>query len=343
MITWCIVGAGGIADRRTIPALKKDKNSEVVAVMDRVPEVAKAVGEKYGVPYFSDEKEMLESVECDAVYIGTPVFCHKAQMEIALEAGKHVFVEKPVAMNAKEGAEILEKFKAAGKQLTVGYMMKYHSLHQKAKALIQNGEIGEVNDVRAQFSCWYPDIQGAWRQNKSLGGGGAIMDLGVHCIELVEFLLDDEIEEVKSLYSTRTFSYEVEDGAVILFRTKTGVLGHIDVNFNVPDAASTSKLELYGSKGYLIANGTLAQEETGTLCHLYAPQGDYEAAQVRVEREPVTYLPEGEDLYFRQIRDFTRIVESGEPDYFYAERAVQVQEVVDKIYAENETKKIKIK
>ncbi len=334
MIKWCVIGAGGIADRRTIPALQKDENSKLVAVMDRVSEVAKAVGEKYGVPYFSDEKQMLDSVECDAVYIGTPVFCHKSQMEIALNAGKHVFVEKPVAFNAKEGAEILEKFKKAGKQLTVGYMMKYHNLHQKAKELIKAGEIGQVNDVRAQFSCWYPDIKGAWRQNRSLGGGGAIMDLGVHCIELVEFLLDDEIEDVKSFYSTRSFSYEVEDGAVIIFRTKGGVLGHIDVNFNVPDAASTSKLELYGTKGYILCSGTLAQEETGSLSHLYAPQGDYEAAQVRVERKPVAYQPEGQDLYLRQIRDFTRIVESGTPDYFYAERAVQVQTVVDKIYSE---------
>ena len=83
MIKWCVIGAGGIADRRTIPALKKDENSTLVAVMDRVPEVAKAVGEKYGVPYFSDEKEMLSTVDCDAVYIGTPVFCHKPQMEKA--------------------------------------------------------------------------------------------------------------------------------------------------------------------------------------------------------------------------------------------------------------------
>lgn len=332
MIRWCVIGAGGIADRRTIPALIKDENSKLVGVMDKAPAVAKAVGEKYGVPYFCDEKQMLDEVDCDAVYIATPVFCHKAQMELVLAAGRHAFVEKPIAFNAKEGAEIVEKFKAAGKQLTVGYMMKYHSLHQKAKALVKAGEIGQVNDVRAQFSCWYPDIAGAWRQKKSLGGGGAIMDLGVHCIELVEFLLDDEIEEVKCLYSTRTFSYEVEDGAVLIFRTKEGVLGHIDVNFNVPDAASISKLELYGTKGYIVCNGTLAQEEVGTLSHLYAPQGDYEAAQVRVERKPVTYLPDEGDLYLRQIAEFTRILKSGKLDYSFADRAVQVQRVVDDIY-----------
>lgn len=332
---WCIIGAGGIADRRTIPALLQDEGSTLVAVMDRNPATAEAVGKKYGVPYFSDEEEMLSAVACDAVYIGTPVFCHKAQIELAVKHRRHVFVEKPIAMNATEAREILALCKKADIQLTVGYMMKHHSLHEKAKEIILAGGIGTPNSVRAQFTCWYPDVPGAWRQKKATGGGGAFMDLGVHCVELLEYLLDDEIDEVKALYSTRTFSYEVEDGAIIIFRTKGGVLGHVDVAFNIPDAASESKLELYGTAGYLQAKGTLGQEEVGTLTHLYAPQGGYDAAQVRVAREPVTYTPDGKNLYEHQIRLFREAVTSGKTDDVYAARAVQVQSVVDKIYAEN--------
>lgn len=333
---WCVIGAGGIADRRTIPALLKNPENELVAVMDRNADVAKRIGEKYGAKYYANEAEMLENVPCDAVYIGTPVACHYAQAMTALRYGRHVFMEKPVALNGAEGELLLEAFKEAKKQLTIGYMMKYHNLHEKAKALIKSDGIGQVNDVRVQFSCWYPDIEGAWRQKKSLGGGGAIMDLGVHCIELVEYLLDEEIEDVKSFYSTRTFSYEVEDGAVIVFKTKSGVLGHIDVNFNVPDKASESKLELYGSKGYIQCKGTLGQEETGTLCHLYAPQGDYSAAQNRTTEKPEEYVGAGADLYLKQLDDFAATVRSGKTDLFYAERAVQVQKIVDQIYAEKQ-------
>lgn len=334
-IKWCIIGAGGIADRRTIPAILKDENSELVAVMDRMPAVAEAIGKKYGVKYFQTEEEMLRACDCDAVYIGTPVMCHFEQAMTALKYGKHVFVEKPIYINAKQSRALVDAFKKAGKQLTIGYMMKYHNLHEQAKSLIQADQIGQVNNVRVQFSCWYPDIAGAWRQKKSLGGGGAIMDLGVHCIELVEYLLDDEIDEVKSVYSTRTFSYEVEDGGIIAFKTKGGVLGHIDVNFNIPDLASESKLELYGSKGYILCKGTLGQEETGSLAHLYAPQGDYSAMQNRKVSEPVTYMGGGADLYRKQIALFVGILQSGKPDYFYADRAVQVQEIVDRIYEEN--------
>ena len=334
-IKWCIIGAGGIADRRTIPAIIKDGNSELVAVMDRVPAVAEAIGKKYGVPYFTNEEEMLKATECDAVYIGTPVMCHYEQAMTALRFGKHAFVEKPVAITAKESRALVDAFKQSGKQITIGYMMKHHNLHEKAKSFIKEDQIGQVNNIRAQFSCWYPDIAGAWRQTKALGGGGAIMDLGVHCIELIEYLLDDEIEEVKSLYSTRTFSYEVEDCGVIIFKTKGGVLGHIDVNFNIPDLASESKLELYGSKGYILCKGTLGQEETGSMAHLYAPQGDYSAMQNRTASEPVLYTGGGADLYGKQIAAFVKILQNGTPDYFYADRAVQVQEIVDKIYNEN--------
>ena len=331
---WCVIGAGVIADRRTIPALLKDSENELAAVMDRAQPVAEKIGEKYGVRSFTSEREMLQSVACDAVYIGTPVGCHVEQAMTALSFGKHVFVEKPVALSAKESRELIAAFKKAGKQITIGYMMKYHNLHQKAKEIIQADGIGQVNDMRVQFSCWYPDIPGAWRQKKSLGGGGAIMDLGVHCIELVEYLLDEEIAEVKSFYSTRTFSYEVEDCGVIIFKTKSGVLGHIDVNFNIPDKASESKLEVYGSKGYIVCKGTLGQEESGTLSYLYAPQGDYSAQQNRTTDKPTEYEGEEKDLYLKQLQDFCACVKAGCTDYFYADRAVQVQEIVDKIYSE---------
>lgn len=329
---WCIIGAGGIADRRMIPAILKDKKSKLVAVMDRVKETAEKIGQKYGVSYFTDVTEMLKNVDCDAVYIGTPVFSHYEQAMTALSFDKHVFVEKPIAMTKDDGEKLLTAFKEKGKMLTVGYMMKYHNLHEKAKEIIKNGGVGVVNNVRTQFSCWYPDIQGAWRQNKALGGGGAIMDLGVHCIELIEYLLDEEIYDVKALYLTKTFSYEVEDSAVIIFKTQSGTLGHIDVNFNIPDKASVSKLEIYGDKGYVMCEGTLAQEEKGKLSHLYSPQDEYVATQNRTTDKPKEYFGEDNDLYLKQLVKFRENVESGKLNYFYTERAVQVQNIIEKIY-----------
>lgn len=332
-IRWCVIGAGGIADRRTIPALLTDPNNELVAIMDKIEPVAKSIGEKYCVKYYTDEESMIKENECDCVYISTPVAFHYDQAMLALKYGRNVFIEKPIGYDSKQGEELLNAFKAKGKQLTVGYMMKYHNLNVKAKEIIANDGVGQVSNVRLQFTCWYPDIPGAWRQNKKMGGGGAFMDLGVHCIELAEFILDDDIIDVKGFADTRTFNYEVEDRAIAVFKTKKGVIGEIDVNFNVPDKASESKLEIYGTKGYVIAKGTLAQEEVGELSYLYSPQGDYSAQQNRSYDKPEIFVGEKGNLYLKQIQDFCAIIQSGKLDYTNAERAVQVQKTVDKFYS----------
>lgn len=332
MIKWCIIGAGGIADRRTIPAILSDENSQIVALMEKNEEVGKAVSLKYGIKCYNDEEEMLKNEDCDCVYIGTPVFCHYSQAMLALKYNKHVFIEKPIALNAEEGRKLVEAFKKANKQLFIGYMMKYHNLHVKASNIIKNGGIGNVSDVRLQFSCWYPNIAGAWRQQKALGGGGAFMDLGVHCVELIEYVLDDEIIDVKGFYSTNTFTYEVEDSAVMVFKTKKGVLGHIDVNFNIPDNASVSKMEIYGTEGYVICNGTLGQEETGKMFYLNSKQEDYVAAQSRKADKPKSYTGKKGNLYLKQICDFCEIINSGKTNYYYAEKAVHVQKLVDDFY-----------
>lgn len=335
-IKWTVIGAGGIADRRAIPALLEDKNNVIVAVMDAVPEVAKAVADKYGIAnYFSDEEEMLKTVECDAVYIATPVFCHYNQAMLALKYGRNVFMEKPIALNAKEGKEILDAFKAAGKQLTIGYMMGYHNLHQKARALIDEGKLGDLNLVKMQFSCWYPDIPGAWRQTKAKSGGGAIMDLAVHCMELFNCVTGEEFEKCSAYFATKTFNYEVEDTAVITFKSNKGTLGHIDVNFNIPDNCAAGTIEIYGTEGSIITVGTLAQEEVGEMKFVHSPQGAYDAQQSRVVSKAKKYVGQGKNIYTKQFKAFDKIVASGNPDYTNAERALNIQALCDKMYNEN--------
>lgn len=332
MVRWSVIGAGGIADRRTIPAIIKSEIATLVAVMDKNEDIARTVGEKYGVPYFTDEEEMLKAVECDAVYIGTPVFCHKEQALLSLRYKRATLLEKPITLSTEEAKEIVDGFKAAGVPLAIGYMMKKHNLHKRAYELIRSGSIGKPVSVRAQFTCWYPDIPGAWRQTKALGGGGAFMDLGVHAAELIEYLLGDEIDEVKSVMATQSFGYEVEDSAIVVFRMKGGALGHIDVNFNIPDEASVSKLEIYGDGGYIVATGTLGQIENGSMTHLSVKAGDYSAKQDRVALEPVVYEGAGANLYEKEIDDFSREIIDGIFDNESIERAIRVQLLTDKIY-----------
>ena len=334
MLKWCVIGAGGIADRRAIPAILKEKSSTLVAIMERVPTLARELGEKYGVPYFTSVEDMLSSVDADAVYIGTPTAKHGDDLRAAIRHGVHAFVEKPLCVEPEEAESLLSEFRSAGLQLTVGYMMKYHNLHLKAKELIRDGRVGSVTLANARFSCWYPAPEGAWRQYEALSGGGALMDLGVHCIELLEYLLGDEITEVKAMIANRAFPYEVEDTGVIIYRTKGGTHGTIEASFAVPDAASESQVEIFGTGGYIKALGTMSQEESGRLLHLYAPQGEYNPEQGAVSSEPVEYYAEGEDIYLRQIRDFVNTVLGNSLEYTYAAAAVRVQKIMALAYAD---------
>ena len=332
-IKWCVIGAGGIADRRGIPGLLCDPSNEILAVMDRKLEVARSVAEKYHIPgYFDTVEEMLRSGSFDAAYIATPVFCHQDQALLALQYGLNVFMEKPLAMNEAEGKAIVDAFEKAGKQLTVGYMMGYHNLHEKARQLIADGQLGDINLVRMQFSCWYPDIPGAWRQDPKKSGGGCIMDLAVHCMELFGSVTGDKIVDCQAYYSTKTFQYPVDDSAVIMFRSEKGVLGHIDVNFNIPDNCAASRLEIYGTAGSIYAEGTLGQEEVGTMRFVYSPQGSYDAQQSRAVAEPQTFTGAGGNIYQKQFAAFNQLIQDGNTCYTNARTAQYIQDLCDRIY-----------
>jgi predicted dehydrogenase len=296
-IRWGVIGAGGIADRRTIPeGIMASPRCELAAVMDTDAGRARAVADKYGARHcFTRMEDLLALKEVDAVYIATPNYLHREQTVAAAQAGKHVLVEKPFAKTVAEGEAMIAACREARVKLMAGYLMRFHAHHQRLKAMVEAGDLGQLVFGRAQLTCWYPDIPGAWRQDPRLGGGGAIMDMGTHCLDLLEMFLGP-ISEVAAFARTLTFHYAVEDSATVLVRFASGAQGVVDVNFNVPDEAAQNVLEVRGTKGAVLADHTIGQDAGGHMV-AYLPQGSkgYEAAQVRlagsiaqpVEVEPI--------------------------------------------------------
>lgn len=333
MLNWGILGCGGIADRRTMPAILSDPENRIAAVMDADGAVAERIAAKVGArKVCASVEELVTDPAVDAVYIATPVYLHRDMAAAAAAAGKHLLMEKPMALCAADAEAIVQAARAHGTQLGIGFQMRRHNLHEQMKTLIAQGGIGQLITMRAQFSCWYPDIPGAWRQSKALGGGGALMDLGVHCLDLMQFISGERFCEAKAMLATRTFQYEVEDCAALLLRTEAGSFAHVDVNFNLPDDAARSRLEFYGTAGSLIAEGTLGQTEDGTLHYFYAPQEAYSAMQNIHTVEARVFTGAGGNLYAKQIRDFTARIRAGRPDYTLAEETVRLQALVDSIY-----------
>lgn len=279
---WGVLGAGGIADRRMIPeGIMPSGHCRLVRVMDASPERAEAVGKKYGVPFTTSVEDLLADPAVQVVYISTPTFVHKDQAIAAARAGKHVLVEKPLGLDLAEGQAILDACDASGVKCASGYLMRYHGAHREIKKLIDSGALGQITFGRAQLTCWYPDIPGAWRQVWRLGGGGSLVDMGTHCLDLLEWLIAP-IDRVAALTETLTFDYEVEDSATVLVHFANGAQGVVDANFNVPDEASQNVLEIRGTKGAVYADHTIGQDAGGGLrVFIPAGVGTYDAAQVR--------------------------------------------------------------
>lgn len=261
-VRWGVVGAGGIADRRTIPGLLEAENCELAALMN--PSNTDALSAKYRVPCYRTEEELYSHPGIQAVYIATPVHLHLQQIKNAAAAGKHVLSEKPLCLNTGEAEEAVAACKAAGVLLQEGYMMRFHGAHRRIHEILRAREIGRPVYARAQLSCWYPRIEGAWRQQKSKSGGGALIDMATHLYDLLEMWIG-RIVQVGAVVNTQIQDYPVEDSATTLLKFESGCHATVDTFYCIPDAASRTRLELYGDRGAVLAEGTIGQSSSGIL------------------------------------------------------------------------------
>ncbi len=334
-IKWGVIGCGGIAYRRTIPGMMLSENSELVAVMDTNFEAAKNVKAEFGAKYaFETVEEVLALDEIDAVYIATPVFCHKEQAMAAAKAGKHILLEKPMGLTVAESKEIADFCKAQGIKLGVGLMMRFSAYHQKMKELIANGVIGDVVSMRGQLTCWYPEIPGNWRQDKTRSGGGALMDMGIHCIDLLQYISGTKAVTVTGFSQNQTFGYTAEDSGAVLMKMDNGATAYVDSNFNIPDNAAKCRIEFYGTKGSILSEGTISQVETGEIVLTTSDDtAGYNAKQNREDGDGsvIVEVVTG-NMYEKEISSFANaIINDTEPEITACD-AINVQTIVEKAY-----------
>ncbi len=313
-IRWGIAGSGGIARRRTIPeGIVPACNAQLEAVFDIDSAANEAVASAFGARAVRSLNKLL-AADVDAVYIATPAHVHFEQVRASLAAGKHVLCEKPLGMTVGEAEAMAEAASRAGLRLRTAFMMRFHAQHQAALRLIQEGRIGTPVYARAQLSCWYPPIRGAWRQDPALGGGGSLMDMGGHCIDLLEMLLSP-VRRVACFVRNSVHAYTPEDSAAVLIEFENGALGAVDTFFCIPDSACSNMLEIYGSRGSILARGTIGQGAGGTMvAHFEEGESGYAAAQERSGAGGIEIAPEPVNPYRAEIEDFSQaLLENREP------------------------------
>lgn len=330
MIKWGVIGCGGIADRRTIPeGIVPSGKCELVAVMDIDRKRAQTVAARYGVSrFYENVGDLLSVPEIQAVYIASPNDCHKDQVLAAAQAGKHILVEKPIALNVPDAQEAIHACQENGVKLMAGYMMRFHAHHVRLKEMIAGGELGQVVYGRTQLTCWYPPIPGAWRQDPARGGGGAWMDMGTHCIDLLEMWLGP-VRRLFAFSATLTHPYRVDDSTTVMVEFESGAQGVVEVNFNVPDEAAQNSLEIRGTKGVVVGDHTIGQDAGGSMTAYLFDQQDYSSLQERQRssgNQPVLVKPV--NPYLAEVEYFVDCIEMNQEPEPGGEQALHNLKVV---------------
>ncbi len=336
-VRWGVIGSGGIARRRTIPeGIVPASNAVLAAVYDVDGAANREVAERFGAAA-ADGLDGLFAAGLDAVYVATPAHLHREHVEACARAGVPVLCEKPLGMSVGEAQGMIDACRRAGVPLGTAFMMRFQSQHREALRLVREGRLGAPVYARAQLSCWYPPIGGAWRQDPARGGGGSLVDLGGHCIDLLEMFFGP-VRRVSCFARNVVHSYPVEDGAVALLEFAGGALGTVDAFFCVRDEGSRNVLELHGSHGSILASGTIGQGSAGEMTAVLAEAGGaYDAAQARSGGGGERIAPEPVNVYRAEIEAFGRTVLEGKREDPGAEHGLRSQKVLAACYASART------
>lgn len=233
-LRWGVIGCGDIVRKRVAMALQDAPNSELLAACRRDRAKLAAFCGQFGVTrgYLSAD-EMLRDPEIDAVYIATPVSEHHPLTLAAAKAGKHVLVEKPMAMTVAQCQEMIDAAAASGVRLGVAYYRRFYPVFRRIQQLIAEGAIGRVLSVIATAStplAMAPGEEGYWRVDRSKSGGGALMDVGSHRIDLLLELFGKPTR-VEAICREED---NAEEAASVILAFKSGVQGIVHCLFGPP-------------------------------------------------------------------------------------------------------------
>ncbi len=281
-----VVGTGGIASFQA-KFLSAIEDVEIVAGCDVREDALQEFAEKFELDKtFTDFNEMVKMEDLDAVTVCTPNFLHKEPTVAALRAGKHVLVEKPMAMNAQEAQEMVDAAVASDATLTMGFQWRLGPAPQALKRFIDAGQIGNVlfSRVQAMRRRGIPSW-GVFGQ-KELQGGGPLIDIGVHLIETAHFLmgepkpvaasaqmftyLGDKPNDVECPWGTWDWkTYTVEDLAVGFVRFENGAVMSVESSFVAHIKQDVYNVQIMGEKGGCIVDPpTIFKDEAGTMVNV---------------------------------------------------------------------------
>ena len=306
-----VVGCGFISGVH-LSGWRRIRGVELVAVADLIEGRAKYAAERYRVPhYYTDYSRVIEMEEVDVVDVCTPTYTHAEISIAAMKSGKHVLVEKPIALRLKEADEMIGTAKREGVKFMVAHCLRFWPEYVAAKRVVEEGSIGEPRIARAYRLSGFPEWA-PWHRDARLGGG-VFVDMSIHDVDFLRWVMG-EVERVYArggvLSTPDSTAY---DYVHAVLRFESGAIAYVEGSWIQPRGFPfTTYLEIVGTKGML----TVDNHTTAAL-KVYRPGAP-----------PIDYTPVREDAYYREIRHFYECVVKDEEPAVTGEEARRTLEVV---------------
>jgi len=319
MINFGILGFGLHAVKRLMPGFAGAENCRVVALSRRDWAKAQESARQFQVPLaFASAEELCRSSEVDAVLVTTPNACHLEDVLLAIKYGKAVLCEKPMGVNADQCRRMVEAAREAEVLLGVAQVFRFEQTTARFRERLAAGQIGRPLFARSEFSflggAGHPR---AWLHDLSIAGGGPIADVGVHCIDALRFILQDEVVSVMARGCSDPISRDVEAAAAMILEFSRGTLGLVAVSFR---AAYRTPLEFIGEAGVLRADDGLTVERPVKLEWL------------RNGEVTETEMLSNHQAYTRQVEAFAAAIEGKIEFPVPGEQGWKNQQILDAAY-----------
>jgi 1,5-anhydro-D-fructose reductase (1,5-anhydro-D-mannitol-forming) len=302
-----IIGTGNIADDQLAPGLKKVTGAQLWSVLSRDTKRAILFAERHNAaasqPAYTDLKALVADPELDAVIIATPDKLHAQQTITAAKAGKHVLTEKPMATDIESATAMVTACREAEVKLGVAYHLRWHAAHRRIFEGLQSNEFGTLRHMRVQYT-WLASDANNWRAYTKVGKWWSLAGTGTHCLDLIRWLMVPscgEIESFQSIVSQKVYSGPHDETAIVTMRFESGATAEFCSSVLIE---APSRLEIYGSSGYAVCEGTLGRHGKGTFsthkgARQYTPVNPYAAEiqdfadAIRQQRSPEVSGDEG--------------------------------------------------
>ncbi|WP_339175186.1 Gfo/Idh/MocA family oxidoreductase [Solibacillus sp. FSL R5-0691] len=312
-LKWGILSAANIAFEQVVPAIKKSPTSKVTAIASK--SITKVERFQIQTAYDSYE-ELLADEKLDSIYIPLPNELHAKYVVKALEAGKHVLVEKPLAVNLEQVEEVIAAQHETEKVVLEAFMYQHHAQHNIVKAFIDKGELGDIKHIKAHFS-WQIEDENDIRLKANLGGG-ALNDVGCYCMHVITQILKFQPSHIHYI---KTEGQDVDLTGVCTMVDQYGVTATFVCSMNMP---FYDMYEIIGTKGSIRVE------------HSFRPDLSYDKkGHITIYDENRKIIEEHkieDDQYLRQIEEFERCINNPDVAKQYLESSIQNMKYIQKAH-----------